>query len=422
VIRSEAALMVSMQDLRGGFDGLKKKVLQRLNECMDHFAKVHDAIDDHEHCLRHHAEEIENRGTKYDVLLCQNQLDQSVRKEEFNRETADIRKVITWNTNKIEGFALAVSGMNPSKGRHKRSSPRKLRRLGTAGSKVGTRPSSRCSSNMGDSSEISSVKSKHMSGGSDTEAHHESTELSELPPVQDSGAEEAESSPEHEEQASALESAVEAAASDPGTAAEDDMADFDEGESEEEDDGFGGSTVMRQQVEALSMGLVGLGCLTLREPKLGQNRDARLRQEKDLLEELQNLRHWITNRSAPAGWDPTKITTVALSCAHPRADEQPRRPLPQVPMPQTLLGDSRSTNTMTTMPSLNDLVRGPMDKVPMQAQAGQRRVLAAVPLSARAKTAGSAGGGAGVPLSARGPGDVTGGRILPPLQATGVAH
>merc|ERR1719410_1668323 len=90
----------------------------------------------------------------------------------------------------------------------------------------------------------------------------------------------------------------------------------DDFESEVSDYGSDGATVQlfREQLAGVAMGLVGLGHLVLRETKLGTSRNARLMQLKD-------LRHWISSRMAPSGWDPGMLTTVALRCAHPRENE-----------------------------------------------------------------------------------------------------
>merc|ERR1719269_257216 len=89
-------------------EALKEKVVAKLNEFVDHFAKVQETIDDHEHCLRHHAEEIENRSTKYDLLLCQSQIDKCVNTEQYGEDLGDLKKVVAWQTNKIENFGLGL--------------------------------------------------------------------------------------------------------------------------------------------------------------------------------------------------------------------------------------------------------------------------------------------------------------------------
>lgn len=82
-----------------------------------------------------------------------------------------------------------------------------------------------------------------------------------------------------------------------------------------------GNSLLRMQVEGLAMGLVALGYLAFRDLRLGQSRSARLEMERELLEQLQDLRHWITHKTSPTGWDPSRLTTVALKCAHPRPED-----------------------------------------------------------------------------------------------------
>jgi len=83
-------------------------------------------------------------------------------------------------------------------------------------------------------------------------------------------------------------------------------------------------TIFRKQLECVAMGLVSLAYLLIRDPKLGTSRRSKMEQEKELLVELQSLRHWITNRMVPAGWDPDKITTIALRSVYPQEDEVQR--------------------------------------------------------------------------------------------------
>lgn len=86
---------------------------------------------------------------------------------------------------------------------------------------------------------------------------------------------------------------------------------------------------LRKQLEAMAMALLGLAHLVLRPPMVGGSRNARLWQQHELLEELKSLRHWVTNRVLPAGWDMSKLTTIALRCTHPRQEEV-HLPVPQV--------------------------------------------------------------------------------------------
>lgn len=76
------------------------------------------------------------------------------------------------------------------------------------------------------------------------------------------------------------------------------------------------SQIMRLQVEALAMALVSLANLLLAPPKLGSSNHARAEQKSELLEELGSLRHWVTHKTMPPGWDPSRLTTLALTFAH----------------------------------------------------------------------------------------------------------
>jgi hypothetical protein len=93
------------------------------------------------------------------------------------------------------------------------------------------------------------------------------------------------------------------------------LSDLDEEWEDESDSPT--SELLREQLEAVAMGLVGLGHLSLVEPKCGTSRRERLVHVRDLLDELANVRHWVSNRMAPPGWDPTKISTLALRISHP---------------------------------------------------------------------------------------------------------
>merc|ERR1719161_2906605 len=100
-----------MSSVSQEIEALKEKVVAKLNEFVDHFAKVQETIDDHEHCLRHHAEELENRATKYDLLVQQNRIDRCPLKEEIDEEFSELKQVVEWQTDKIENFALTTAMM-----------------------------------------------------------------------------------------------------------------------------------------------------------------------------------------------------------------------------------------------------------------------------------------------------------------------
>merc|ERR1712039_814675 len=110
VNRVESSLQTSLSDVEAAMQALQQQVVRKLNEFVDHFGRLHETMDDHEHCLRHHAEEIENRSTKYDFLNAQRLIDQCASKEEFDRESTELKRLMNWQSNKIEGFGLSTGG------------------------------------------------------------------------------------------------------------------------------------------------------------------------------------------------------------------------------------------------------------------------------------------------------------------------
>lgn len=75
--------------------------------------------------------------------------------------------------------------------------------------------------------------------------------------------------------------------------------------------------VLHKQLECLCMGVIGLSSLVLlKDPTIGISRQKRLAQEQDLLGHLKSVRHWITHRQAPGGWDPKGLASVALKCSN----------------------------------------------------------------------------------------------------------
>jgi len=332
-LRSQGQELIA---LRVQTESLKETVLHKLNLFRDHFTKLGEVVDDHEHCMRHHAEEIENRSTKYDVLLCQHQIDRCARKEEIGREAAEIRKVLSWQSSKIEALVLTTSGLSIGAGAAAaKRGARKTRKITMPGKSGRTsRNTSQVTSSHGSSRgspgdtvlTMVSEAADEVEDGPMVEGTLSTLQVASLPGADSDGQLFQEGSPDNDD-----------------NDVSDEEVDLPPGEDDaESEDERGTSGQVREQLEAVAAGLVGLGNLILREPRLGQGRDARLRQEKEMLDELSNLRHWVTNRMLPAGWDPSKITTVALACAHPR-DNELKRPLPQVTM-RGMLHDGHSAS------------------------------------------------------------------------------
>lgn len=253
---TEANLRSTVDTVSKEIEALKEKVVAKLNEFVDHFAKVQETIDDHEHCLRHHAEELENRATKYDLLVQQNRIDRCPLKEDVDEEFSELKQVVEWQTDKIENFALTTAMMGGGGGGKKRKSVAKRK----------------------------SVTDNGEAGG-------------------------------------------EAVQKD---AAKEDSDENDDEGNEEGGGDFGNVFLLGSQLESLALCTVGLAHSTLREPKLGESRQDRLQRDKELLDLLGATRHWITHKTAPGGWDPTKLLSVGLQYAHP-VENGPRMNLPQMP-------------------------------------------------------------------------------------------
>lgn len=239
-------------------DTLRNRCISKLNEFVDHLAKIQATLTDHEHCLTHHAEELENRGTKYELLICQNRIDKCVAKEKYEFDTDETRRILDWQTTKIEAY-----GMNALKGK----------------------------------------KNKKF-------------------------------------------------VDDPtGEAKENQRKSKSEGEGDEEEDDQPPLQILHKQLECLAMGVIGLSSLVLlKDPgATGASRQKRLEMENDLLGHLKSVRHWITHRTAPGGWDPKTMQTLALKCTHrpPSTLEYPKdeagRVLPQ--LKQNLSGRPDSPRT-----------------------------------------------------------------------------
>eukprot|EP00405_Crypthecodinium_cohnii_P026644 CAMPEP_0206492482 /NCGR_PEP_ID=MMETSP0324_2-20121206/46138_1 /ASSEMBLY_ACC=CAM_ASM_000836 /TAXON_ID=2866 /ORGANISM="Crypthecodinium cohnii, Strain Seligo" /LENGTH=734 /DNA_ID=CAMNT_0053974913 /DNA_START=103 /DNA_END=2304 /DNA_ORIENTATION=+ len=323
-------VLESLGTVKNENDTLRDQVLRKLNMFRDHFMKLGEVLDDHEHCLRHHAEELENRSSKYDVLLCQHQLDRCARKDDINREISEIRKLLGWQSSKIEALNLTTSGLSAVSPMRRRRAGGK--RAGSTSSRLTSARSSALSTPLARGGDVEQeLGTDDVVGEGTLNISSPSRKISNIS-VGRFGALEGENlslaevdgEDEDEEDQDDEERDIDHDGQDDG---DDDEGGFIIMEEDEPD--LGTAALLKKQLEAVAYGLVGLSHLCLREPKLGMGRDARLRQEKDLLIELANLRHWVSTRMLPPGWEPAKLTTVALACSHPR-DNELKRPLPQV--------------------------------------------------------------------------------------------
>jgi len=334
---SQLQLRDDTASLATDLSNLNVTAVSKMNELIGHFAKLHDMFKDHEQALRIQSEELENRGTKYDILLCQTQIDRCAIKDDVDRDITELKSTAEWQTKKIEHFGLGIAMSNKGFGalaRQRRSQSRTLRALAASRSSIAKRPTSvgrpsSVSSNL--ISGFMSATGSHASAGTMAEGSEDTgtgsrggseldakeggdrevvgsscTAVSEVDIRTDTPLRPKNESPEEVE----------------GSEIHEDHSNPETDDEEEDDDelmpnGF----LLQTQLEALAMGLVGLAHMALRDPVLGTSRSVRLCMEKELLEQLRNMRHWITHKSVPNGWTPDRIATVALRCAHPRPDE-----------------------------------------------------------------------------------------------------
>lgn len=282
VVQVQSSVEEEISNFRNEHQTTNERVVNKLNEFVDHMGKVHELLDDHEHCMRHHAEELENRTTKYDLLMCQDSVETC--NEKIDREIRELQKLVNWQTNKIQSFEGAA---------HKKGKAR----IKTASDDSPRTPAS----NWG----FSSLKTKESG-----------------PPTLEEGKE--------------------------------GVSPCDEESLIDSDDDGPIDSMLKAQMEAISMGIVGLANLVFREPRLGASRNARLEREKELLEQLSLLRYWITHNSVPSGWDPKQMTTAALRASHP-SENEPKGPLPQISIKNLSASQRRLRGSRSMMSSYGDL-------------------------------------------------------------------
>jgi len=263
---------------------LRSQVDVQLNELAQNVKEVRTAIHDHEQCLRHHAEEID------------------ASKDELHRELGELSKIMNQQFGKLENCRMSVDLMRPRRRRRHRSTLHSLR-----------------SSADGESSSEASCASPV--------AHQPIMPWRKFPSEPEESVPPMSGNVEDADKPIAVgESELQRASSRPSVG----NSGSDDSSSEKcQSSSTLVLRVLQQQLEAVAMGVLGLAHLVLKEVRLGTSRNARLIQEKEILEELANVRHWITNRVVPSGWDPSKLTTLALRCTHPRNYDM-KRPSPQV--------------------------------------------------------------------------------------------
>jgi len=333
-------------------EGLQRRTTLKLNEFVDHISKLHETIDDHEHCLRHHAEEIENRSTKYDLLLCQNQIDKCVSREDYDAQLADMKGVVSWQTNKIENLGLGLGSGHKKKPEKDMMSPSSTSSrskfhpmLPETKSKDEDTPSRQLLTDAMESDVVQVQRYESLSvdgvvaepmvqlgsnGGQDVQEEATMSANGEMNTTSDKIGhnEKVDEVEDTRTNASApakhLHASLEKA---PGV---DESKEEEQEEDDDDDEPLGRQIsldrvsemsvstrdTVRQQLEAVAMALVALAHMLLAPPRLGQSNQAKNDLKSELLDQLSDLRHWVTHQTMPPGWDPSKLTTMSLRLAH----------------------------------------------------------------------------------------------------------
>jgi len=237
-----------------------------------------------------------------------------VSQEDYQTKLQELEKVMAWQTNKIENFGL---GVGSGTGRSAKKLP--------AGSRRMTR---RSSSMLMDPNRLMAITSTESIASTDPEdpaasvAPTESVWHSEANPIAELDAPKV--IPEDDAELHAGANAEQA----PSPMEENETHALpEEGYHSERNDRHerfsvmsavpaATSSVLGAQVEALAMAILCVAHMCLATPKLGMSHHQKTEQRQDILDNLQDLRHWITHKTMPPGWDPGKLTTMALTVAH----------------------------------------------------------------------------------------------------------
>eukprot|EP00747_Dinoflagellata_sp_TGD_P162749 gnl/TRDRNA2_/TRDRNA2_180695_c0_seq1.p1 gnl/TRDRNA2_/TRDRNA2_180695_c0~~gnl/TRDRNA2_/TRDRNA2_180695_c0_seq1.p1 ORF type:complete len:807 (+),score=165.92 gnl/TRDRNA2_/TRDRNA2_180695_c0_seq1:78-2423(+) len=326
----DAMLRQEIHVTNNDVQALKTNTLAKMNEFIDHVGKLHETVDDHEHCLKHYGEELENRSTKYDVLICQSHIEKCAVREDIEKQMAELQKVVNWQTSKLSNM-----GLGSSTGKRENSKSRK--RMGAASRQQSMAPSMAGSPTMMSPTARSPEPADSATGDggvedtNPTEPDSPRLRKSSTQRSNNGGVAFAETDAVHP----IADEGVEQQGSREDAGSKGSVA-FNEQHAESEDHSYSDSEsedgseppsaqLLTMQLEGLAMGVVGLAHLALKEANtLGGSRLTRLQQVQEFLLELNDLRHWITHKTAPSGWSPAKLTTVALKLAHPPPDDNTR--------------------------------------------------------------------------------------------------
>jgi len=259
---------------------------ETLDTHMNRLTDIRNMLDDHEHCLRHHAEEILNRSTKYDMVCLQQKVDQCAIKEKVEADLEALNKTVTWQSVRLEDV---VFRSNFGEINHQQEDGRGSGLLSSEASEVAV------DTGKVRASFTNTNASTHISGNSVSSRAESKAEAVSPEPGSPRG------STKNIKFGSEPGSPRSHRAGVPSSS----------GNLHQDSELF---AVLQSQLESLAHCLLGMAHAAFRGPTLGCSREERLAREHELLYHISNLVHWVTHRRAPNDWDPTRLTSLALEC------------------------------------------------------------------------------------------------------------
>lgn len=350
VLAIEELLKISIANLTVEVTSMQESVTRKLGEFVEHFGVVQESIEDHEHCIRHHAEELEDRGTKYDLLVFKSEVARcGARANEVEKELGQVKAEVmqslgSWTARQKLNDASRRGQRHAKHGRSRKNASRlstmsglsvlsSSSRLAPPRSVIGSRDASPSSppllqesdgeSDRGDADgegssspgirmsvvEESQGKGQNLKTNEVSEVGREDSELARRRfLMSERGFKEVAGGEEHDEDEASRDASVANVNMDDGS-----ELSLVLGSGDAHD-----PRVLRDQLEVLAWATFALAHLTLREAvpaKTGESRQGRIKKQKDLLEGLHAVRQWITDKSAPIGWSPDKILSMVLVAA-----------------------------------------------------------------------------------------------------------
>mmetsp|Transcript_2413 Transcript_2413/g.4427 ORF Transcript_2413/g.4427 Transcript_2413/m.4427 type:complete len:900 (-) Transcript_2413:107-2806(-) len=319
-------------------------------------SKIQDlttTVEKHTEKLAGHTKDILNSATTADAKKLQDDVRKLTPKEMFKKYVDDTKTILDYNTEKIDGLSMQVTVLSSAgggkammKGKNKKNSGKTksrgdLKRDPSAASAASSKAAASTASaqaslqSLNEDSEVEpdsplSPGSRAASRGGQGSAVGDPEDQEGFDEVEDDveGASDTRSpkksppSTSHEGEIDAEATEGEPAEGEEEAAEEVEVEEEEDYEEESEEEDVPGEVQLREQVQGICMGLVCLGQHVLRgPPQCGLSRQNRLLNEKELLEELLNLREWVTQKYTPADWSLDKLMSVSLRYAHPNPME-----------------------------------------------------------------------------------------------------